>query len=326
MPSELQCFSTAPGTPDNYNEGDRLFIFGFSRGAYTARSLSGFISKCGLLKPGSPLSINQLYGRYRRRTDKTIRELIQNIESGATSQAGLALEESWLLRYSSPITIDFLGIWDTVGSLGVPVGMKRNVAKYRFLDTHLRLSNTNAYHALAVDEHRASFTPTLWTRTTAAGANPAPSRPIENVEQRWFVGAHANVGGGYPSDLLAQVPLGWLMAKAATHGLKFRGNIETDQANVDSPIADSYAAFLGGLYRFFSRRYFRPIGAEPSVGSAATTSTINETIDRSVFDRWRTNPSYRPRNLETWARRNGVDPSEITHSVLAADANVKVPD
>lgn len=108
-------------------------------------------------------------------------------------------------------------------------------AKYRFLDTHLRLSNAHAYHALAVDEHRASFTPTLWTKTTLTGANPAPARPIENVEQRWFAGAHANVGGGYPSDLLAQVPLRWLMAKAASSGLKFRSPVEIDQTNVDPP-------------------------------------------------------------------------------------------
>lgn len=311
---------------DNYNEGDQLFIFGFSRGAYTARSLSGFISKCGLLKPGSPLSINQLYDRYRRRTDKTIRELLQNVESGTTSQASLALEELWLLRYSNPISIDFIGIWDTVGSLGIPVGMKRNVAKYRFLDTHLRLSNAHAYHALAIDEHRASFTPTLWTKTTLTGANPAPARPVENVEQRWFAGAHANVGGGYPSDLLAQVPLRWLMAKAASHGLKFRWTVEIDQTNVDPPIADSYASFLWGIYGRFSSRYFRPIGAPPAIGTAATTSTINETIDRSVFDRWRTNPSYRPQNLDDWAKRNGTDPSKITGSVLATDPNVNVPD
>ncbi|MER9431973.1 DUF2235 domain-containing protein [Mesorhizobium sp. M0408] len=305
---------------DHYNKGDKLYIFGFSRGAYTARSLSGLISKCGLLKPGSPISIRQLYDRYRRRTDKTIRELLQVLERAGGDATAVQLEERWLLRYSNPINIDFVGIWDTVGSLGVPIGAKRNIAKYRFLDTHLRLSNLNAYHALAIDEHRASFAPTLWTRTVAAGAsNPAPARAIENVEQRWFVGAHANIGGGYPSDLLAQIPLKWLMAKAEFHGLKFRSQVDVDQGNALPTVADSYAGFLGGIYRYFTKPYNRPIGAPPLAGSDATTSTINETIDGSVFDRWRAQLTYRPKNLQDWAARTGVDPATINRSVPAAD-------
>jgi hypothetical protein len=70
------------------------------------------------------------------------------------------------------------------------------VHRYRFLDTHLRLDNEYAFHALALDEHRHNFEPTFWTRTVKTGEGAAPDRPIEHVEQRWFVGAHANVGGG----------------------------------------------------------------------------------------------------------------------------------
>lgn len=307
---------------DHFNDGDQLYIFGFSRGAYTARSLSGFISKCGLLRPGSPLSVSQLYGRYRCRTDKTIRDLVV---SGGANQA-LGLEEQWVLRYSKPINIEFVGVWDTVGSLGIPVGKKRNIEKYRFLETHLRLSNVNAYQALAVDERRASFAPTLWTRTDVIGSsNPAPARPLANVEQRWFVGAHANVGGGYASDLLAQIPLKWLMTKAQAHGLKFRADVDVEGDNALPPITDSYAGFLGGIYRRFSSPYYRPIGAAAQTGTGATTSTINETVDKSVFDRWQADTSYRPQNLQEWAKRVGADPSGITQSVLAADPKVVAP-
>src|ERR1700761_5414940 len=94
---------------ENFEDGDRIFIFGFSRGAFTARSLAGFISKCGLLKPGSPLSLKQLYARYRRgATAHTIREL-KNIPDSE-----LSFEDKWLKEYSMPIPIWFQGVWDTV--------------------------------------------------------------------------------------------------------------------------------------------------------------------------------------------------------------------
>jgi uncharacterized protein (DUF2235 family) len=93
---------------DHYNVGDELFIFGFSRGAYTARSLSGLISKCGLLAPGAPLSVNQLYARYRRAgAAMTIRELIQEQNAGKTD---FSLEERWILKYSQAIDIQFVGV------------------------------------------------------------------------------------------------------------------------------------------------------------------------------------------------------------------------
>src|SRR5260370_37734073 len=98
----------------------------------------------------------------------------------------------------------FLGVWDTVGSMGIPRGsIEAKVHKYRFLDTHLRLDNELAFHALALDEHRKNFEPTFWTRTVKIGETGAAERPIDKVEQRWFIGAHANVGGGYASDPLA---------------------------------------------------------------------------------------------------------------------------
>jgi uncharacterized protein (DUF2235 family) len=169
----------------NFDDGDEIFIFGFSRGAYTARSLSGLICKCGVLKLGAPLSIEQLYTRYRIYDAPTIRTLLANGLSKGTS-----IEEQWLVKYSHPTKIKFVGVWDTVGSLGVPLGSAAaKVRRYRFFDTHLRLDNENAFHALALDEHRKNFEPTLWTRTVRTGQAGAPDRPIDHVEQRWFVGA-----------------------------------------------------------------------------------------------------------------------------------------
>jgi uncharacterized protein (DUF2235 family) len=104
-----------------------------------------------------------------------------------------------VVKYSRATKIKFVGVWDTVGSLGLPLGSIEAKDKYRFLDTHLRLDNENAFHALALDEHRQDFEPTFWTKTVKAGETGAADRTIDKVEQRWFVGAHANVGGGYPS-------------------------------------------------------------------------------------------------------------------------------
>lgn len=170
-----------------FEAGDELFIFGFSRGAYTARSLSGLIAECGVLKPGAPLSIEQLYARYRRRTKQTINELIHG-------PVPTELEERWIVKYCKPTKIKMVGVWDTVGSLGSPLAsLRQKVTKYMFLDTHLRVQNEYAFHALAIDENRKQFEPTLWTKTTSNSAASATApRPLSHVEQRWFVGAHAN--------------------------------------------------------------------------------------------------------------------------------------
>jgi len=299
---------------------DEIFIFGFSRGAYTARSLSGLIAKCGVLKPGSPLSIEQLYARYRRHSDRTINALLHGSEP-------TDLEERWIVKYCEPTKIKMVGVWDTVGSLGSPIAsMKSKVAKYLFLDTHLRVQNEHAFQALAIDEQRKSFVPTLWTRTTSndAATTKPPARSLAQVEQRWFVGAHANVGGGYPSDVLAQPPLEWLMGKAAALGLRFRNTFVADAQSPASPIADSYRDFGYGLVRLFVPRFYRPIGTDPEKGTKWTTERINETIDGSVFDRWRGNSGYRPPNLVDWAKRRGVDPAALEGPRFAGNPGMTV--
>jgi uncharacterized protein (DUF2235 family) len=305
----------------NFDDGDEIFIFGFSRGAYTARSLSGLISKCGVMKLGAPLSIEQLYTRYRIYTAPTIGSL-----RGKELPKDASIEDQWLVKYSRPTKIAFIGVWDTVGSMGIPLGsIEAKVHKYRFLDTHLRLDNENAFHALALDEHRKNFEPTFWTRTVKTGEVGAADRPIDKVEQRWFVGAHANVGGGYASDPLAQRPLKWLMDKAAGLGLVFRDQVTIDTAQVAPPVTDSYREFAHGFYRFVSRPFYRPVGPPPDKGTQATTSRINETIDGSVFERWRADGNYRPTNLVAWAREKAVDPAKMNNAVLARNPSVSVP-
>ena len=273
---------------DNYNLGDELFIFGFSRGAYTARSLSGLISKCGLIGIGAPLSVAQLYARYRKASGvATIRELAQEQKSG---KKDFPLEESWMLKYAQVIDIDFLGsvgyrrrAWASFRQL--PILGKGDM---QFLNTGLRLSNKFAFHALAVDEHRKAFAPTLWTVDFQKGAPPPHhNRALSQVEQRWFVGAHANVGGGCQSDPLPQAPLKWLMDRATGRGLTFRRALDPDPSDALPAISDLYSEFMDGAYRLLTlgKRYYRPIGSDPVPSSAMQMrENVNETIDASVFE------------------------------------------
>jgi len=305
----------------NFDDGDEIFIFGFSRGAYTARSLSGLISKCGVMKLGAPLSIEQLYARYRLYVAPTIKSLQEK-----ELPKNASIEDQWLVKYSCQTMITFIGVWDTVGSMGLPLGsIEAKIHKYRFLDTHLRLNNENAFQALALDEHRRDFEPTFWTKTDKIGVLGAAERPINSVEQRWFVGAHANVGGGYPSDPLAQRPLKWLMEKAAACGLIFRDQVTIDTAQVAPPVTDSYREFAHGVYRFVSRPFYRPVGPPPDKSTEETTSRINETIDGSVFERWRADDTYRPPNLVNWLKEKGADPAKIEGAVHANDPKVGDP-
>jgi uncharacterized protein (DUF2235 family) len=312
---------------DNYNLGDDIFIFGFSRGAYTARSLAGLIAKHGMLKAGAPLGVKQLYERYKRKDDRTVWQLQRANSLGELKDA--TVEETWLLKYSQPINIKVVAVWDTVGALGIPFFSIQGISRqtFGFLHTGLRTMIEHGYHALAIDEHRKDFAPTLWTiRKPKDGGFTAPPRDVTSVEQRWFVGAHANVGGGCESDLLAQLPLRWMMKKASLHGLAFKNDVDLDGDVLRAPIADSFKEFMKGAYSLVAKRFYRTIGAEPEHAEDGTHTTVNETIDASVFARWQSDPAYRPPSLNEWAQRKKVDPATVTQSVTADAPSVAARD
>ena len=231
-----------------------------------------------------------------------------------------------MLKYSRPTKIQVVGVWDTVGFLGIPAFAIPGISRptFGYLQTGLRLHIEHGFHALAIDEHRRAFEPTLWTVSTPKDPNGprAAPRTIASVEQRWFVGAHGNVGGGYESDLLAQAPLRWMTTKASLYGLTFRNDVDIIRASVN----DSRKEFLDGTYARVSRGLFRTIGVAPDIHDDGAHTTVNETIDQSVFDRWRAVPTYRPKTLREWATRKDFDPGTITNSVRADDPSVAAPD
>ena len=312
---------------ENYNDGDEIFIFGFSRGAFTARSLANLIAIDGILKAGSPIGVTELFDRYKKGDEESIWTLKEMEASGDTSK--LTEEEKWLLKYSQPANVKVIGVWDTGGSIGMAAGSIPGISRatFDYLQTGLRIHILNGYHALAIDEHRNDFAPTLWDVRHPKDQNAviAQPRPLSSVEQRWFVGAHANVGGGYETDLLAQAPLRWMMKKAESQGLSFRSEVNLDGDALTAPIADSYRSFGYGLYAMVSSPLYRTIGREPDVREDGSHINVNETIDASVFERWRADPTYRPANLAEWAQRKKVDPAQLQTSVRADDPRVDVP-
>lgn len=313
---------------ENYNPGDEIYIFGFSRGAYTARSLAGLVAMNGILQAGSPIGVSELFGRYKRTSEETIWKLQEMRDAGITSN--FTEQENWLLKYSQPAKITVVGVWDTVGSVGWELGNIPGISRssFGYLHTGLRIHILNAYHALAIDEHRRDFAPTLWDVRFPKDKKAviAQWRPLVSVEQRWFVGAHANVGGGYQTDLLAQAPLRWMMKKAESHGLTFRSEVDIDGDTKTARITDSYSDFMYGGYALLHDRFYRRIGALPDIRDDGAHVTVNETIDATVFDRWRADPTYRPTNLLEWARRKRVDPALLHSSVRATNPRISVPD
>ena len=274
----------------HYREGDHIFIFGFSRGAYTARSLVGMIDRIGLVE-GYHAEISQMIhdavAWYRQlaspRPDGTNGS---NPAQQALEELELPSERKDALRshIRAAPRIRFLGVWDTVGSLGLPAWWRISPAqreRYAFHDTRMSRIVDYAYHALAIDEHRADFKPVLWS----------VSHP-ENleVEQRWFVGAHGNVGGGYIDNYLHHLPRLWLQQMAHHCGLGFYRILEPRTAIVEEPVCDSFANFMLGIYRLIGKLgwHERPI---------LTDNTVNEVIDESVIRYLRRHTDYRPPNL-----------------------------
>jgi uncharacterized protein (DUF2235 family) len=188
-----------------YEKNDQVFLFGFSRGAYTVRSLAGMIAACGLpTKNFTDDLVEDAFDAYRDKDDR--QEKLKKLANCDMFNADITM----------------VGVWDTVGALGIPsaIGAVDPIA-YGFLDTSLSPKIKNGYHALAIDERRAQFPPTLWK------GEPGPGQTLEQV---WFTGAHSDVGGGEPDDLpgtseLSDITLSWMMGKASDLGLQFDPNV-----------------------------------------------------------------------------------------------------
>lgn len=256
----------------NYSPGDELYLFGFSRGSYTIRCLCGLINNCGILKRPDAELIQKAFDHYKRS------------EAAYAPEGGESIKFRQQHSHASR-EVKFVGVWDTVGAMGIPISFLGLFDdKDEFYDTKIGRNVRIARHAMAIDEHRKDFKPTVW-------------EPRENVDIRqvWFAGAHSNIGGSYKPDpdgsLLSDIALSWMVKEAKQAELTVEGHLEQEiNANPLATLHNSRRSF----YRV-KEKYYRPIDHEKGP----------VLIHQSVRQRWDQYPKYRPENLKKYVEQHG---------------------
>lgn len=254
----------------NYRPNDEIYLFGFSRGAYTIRSLCGLINNCGILKRPNASLIQAAFNLYKK--PGTV-----NSPKGRNSV-------EFRKKHSHPSRkIRFVGVWDTVGAMGIPISVLGLFDdEDEFYDTKLGRNVEIARHAMAIDEHREDFAPTIW-------------EPEDNmdIKQVWFAGAHSNVGGSYKPDkdgsLASDTPMAWMIREAK--------NL-TVERHVKRALKEKNTASLHESRRNFYRIrkiMYREINHKKG----------NVLLHESVKQRWDSDRKYRPKNLKDYIDKVG---------------------
>ncbi|MDJ0578980.1 DUF2235 domain-containing protein [Crocosphaera sp.] len=270
----------------NYQPEDEIYLFGFSRGAYTVRSLAGLIYNSGLLKRENIRQIPKAYEIYRDRLNehkkpqgKTAREFRQEYAHGSPD------------KYQVPIKA--LCCWDTVASLGIPdlissLPLDEIINEgHSFHDHKVNSMVENAFHAVAIDENRHVFDVTLM-------------EPSQNVTQVWFPGTHGDVGGGSSERGLSDGALDWMMEQVERLGLSLDRGLVTHPINgtIVRGVSPNYMAPMNDtsslLWKILSPLSWNILG---NPGREITTDNFAD-LHESVKKRWQDNPNYRPENLE----------------------------
>jgi len=249
---------------DVFVPGDQLYLLGFSRGAFTVRSLAGLIRCCGILRRKETHVLDRAFRLYRSRLPG----------SHPREREATLFRRTFAAEDVSPI--EFIGVWDTVGALGNPLLFGQLSPANRFHDTDLSTKVRHACQALAIDEKRWLFEPALW--------HQQPDAEGQTLEQVWFCGVHSNVGGGYEDTGLSDLALVWLVEQVRRYGLAV-GELDA-KPNPTGRLRESRT----GLYRLIPT-YYRRIAAPQK-------KPTNEFLHASVAERYRADPKYRPWNLE----------------------------
>lgn len=275
----------------NYDPDDKIYLFGFSRGAFTVRSLAGMICHMGILdrnlcKTDAELNarVKHAYREYRR----SKRALLETLLSGLFFSPVRSLKNVLSNKEKLPSAakfkndlctrnkdnnklIHFIGVWDTVSAVGFPVPWVTDffntvIYRFSFSNNNLHDEVEQACHALSIDDQRKTFHPEIW--------NEEKPEDRKRIEQVWFSGVHSNVGGGYPKQGLSLVALNWMMRKADDAGLKFIKHdmdLYTVKQNVYDKLYDSRHG-LSVYYRFKPRDIYsmcKQHHVEPFIHSSA---------------------------------------------------------
>lgn len=259
---------------DNFEAGDQLYLFGFSRGAATVRSLSGFIHYFGILPKSRPELIKQAYKIYQ-------------IEDGEKRK--IKANEFVLRHHTMWTKIKFLGCFDTVAALGIPIKPisilinKIPGFRHKFHDFKLSASVENAYQALAIDDERKTFHPKLWSEENILS--------YQTIRQVWFCGMHTDVGGGYDKQDLSDIPLTWIRDLAVKHGLLIYANhLISIEGDVNGFMHNSRGGSWTRFYRK-QQRFWDPERIDkPIVHKSVLQRSKNESNESG--------PAYKPWILE----------------------------
>ncbi|WP_405497937.1 DUF2235 domain-containing protein [Nocardia sp. NBC_00511] len=289
----------------NWEPGDEIYIFGFSRGAYTARSLAGMINRLGILSYQAMIG-----GKYPEALEIYRTRKAHPDDPDPPAWAEFRRANS----YPDPVTINFLGVFDTVGAMGVPGLTAR---RHRFHDVNLSNIVLCARQALALDERRRAFAPCLWE---IPAEQQAGSGRRDRVKQVWFEGVHSDVGGGYADCGLSDITLRWMIAQAEAEGLAFdHDRLDTLLSGCTRDAVQLHDSLSVG---FRALNYARALG--------------NPRSPRFYFDSWRKvlqpqdqdsylsstvsdGNGYRPRNLRRWRElRPGPIPAALIEPVVLA--------
>lgn len=258
----------------NHDPGDQLFFFGFSRGAYTVRSLAGLIRNGGILRREHAALIPEAYELYRKRS----RVSAPGSDDAAQFRADHAIADV--------SEIEFVGVWDTVGALGIPAPFLGTLGtdRYLFHDTEPSKIIRHARHAVSIDENRQDFEPALWT-----------SKPGLDLKQVWFAGVHTDVGGGYAERELGNFAGQWMVREAQAFGLALEPHVTGD---LEGDHRGKQHNEYKGFYRAMRRLLVRDV--EP-------------VLHRSVYERWQ-DPAVRYSSpaLRTLLESTGEDWGRIT--------------
>ena len=275
---------------NNFDDGDEIYIFGFSRGAYTARSLAGLLGLAGVLKPP-----------HLGRDLIDVVAIYRDKDSGREAKVE-RIEAKKFDRFANA-RIRCVGVWDTVGALGIPGDLGRNLLgnKFYFHDVELSSKVEVALHAIAIDEKRSEFSPTLWVRE-----KDEPATPGQTVEQVWFPGVHSNVGGSYEDAGLSDIALDWMIKRVRHHtGLRFDDGWLAGicQPNAGGIGYESRSALYTGSKMYpYQRLINQTIPEGHGVGEwfrksfeswdrrsivPGNVQTINEMLHISALERWR---------------------------------------
>ncbi|MDA8584732.1 DUF2235 domain-containing protein [Rhodobacteraceae bacterium] len=286
---------------ETYESGDEIHIFGFSRGAFTARSLAGLLRASGLPDADQMDRIPVAIKRYRDMNRNTAPNTLESHKFRAGFSSSLATsktEQAWRIRSGYPepaiLSVSYLGVWDTVGALGVP-GHYRLLARifngnHGFHDLVLSRSVKAARHGVSIDEKRRTFPPTLWQNMGLLNQMDDDNRRL--YQQHWFAGDHGSVGGGGDILGLSSIALGWIAAGATDQGLAFDTDMlagfAREQEAVTTPLMNHTKppGFVGRLLR--KRVLHREGKYAPSF-----VWDVSEPAKR----RWRATTEYRPRPL-----------------------------